>query len=422
MIGVYFCRRMEYNMTIEKRARLRHSGLSCSKRMCELGVALAALAMHRRDNPKGVKEKSMASIKEYVLQMVAERPTLDNDSIAEMCRKQFPGANTTAASVSSIKSNARRSGELERVEVTVMGDDLLIEDELPETSGESDEEVGARIAKRFNAMDRMARAVMSGIVPAMIGAGPAGLGKSYSIKQALDERKRQAKEARLDFKFDYITGAVSPVGLYISAWNHKEEGNVIVLDDCDSIFADEDSLNLLKAMLDSNDRRELSWRKKSKWLEDMGIDDNFEFKGSVIFLTNLDFEKKADSGKAYAVHFKALMDRCLYLHLTIRSVQDFLVRIRQVVYGEKMLEKYGFSDEQVDELMQFVYDNRRRFYHLSLRLIHHIALLQMADGDNWKDDVEMTKMRADSEALAEKIETIVEGADVQKTLEGVGAA
>lgn len=394
-----------------------HSGLTCRSQPCLMGAALAALDWPQPlTNSKGVEEDPMA-IKDYVLEVVAEQPQLDNDEIARLVRKKFPGANTTAASVSSIKSVARRNGQLEKVEVSVLGEALIEEDEeLPEFSGESEEEIDARIRKRFNAMDRMSQGVMRGIVPAMIGSGPAGLGKSWAIEQALKARKEQARELGLDFKYDYVTGAISPVGLYISAWNHREKGNVIVLDDCDSVFGDEDSLNILKAMLDSGDRRELSWRKKSKWLEDLGIDDQFEFEGSVIFLTNLDFEKKIESGKAYGVHFRALMDRCLYLHLTIRTIQDFLIRIKQVVYGEKMLDKYGFTQEQTDELMAYVYENRKRFYHLSLRLVHQIALLQQSDPDNWRDDVEMTKMRADSEKLAETVTKVVEGEDVDSAM------
>lgn len=364
------------------------------------------------------------NIKQYVLELVADQPGLDNDTIAAMVRKKFPGASTTAASVSSIKSNARRSGELEKQEVMAQADALADEeDELPpEDSDESEEEIDLRIKKRFDAMDRMASGVMRGIVPAMIAAGPAGLGKSWGIKEALDRRKKEAAEAGFDFSYDYLTGAVSPVGLYISAWNYRHKGCVIVLDDCDSVFGDEDSLNILKAMLDSNARRYISWRKKSRWLEDLGIDDNFEFEGSVIFLTNLDFEKKAESGKAYAAHFKALMDRCLYLHLTIRSIKDFMVRIKQVVYGQKMLEQYGFTPEQTDELMQFVFENRKRFYHLSLRLVHQIALLQLADPDNWKADVEMTKMRADSEKLADVVNQVVEGTTLEAAVDGESTA
>jgi hypothetical protein len=72
-----------------------------------------------------------------------------------------------------------------------------------------------------------------------------------------------------------------------------------------------------------------------------------------------------------------------------------MVRIRQVVIDESMLDKYGLSADDVVDLLAYVEDNKRRFYHLSLRLIHQIALCKLADPDNWRADIEMTKMRVE---------------------------
>lgn len=387
----------------------------------------------------------MASISQRILELVNEFPLMSNEEIADKIKKEFRGASTSAASVSSVKSNARKSGKLEAVAVSALADDLEEEEPIPEGDEVPEEVIDARIRKRFDALDRMAHAVMKGRVPALIGAGPPGLGKSFGIKRAIDKRKEEYEREWLEapktfgkrclgcqspvdadrsdegksycpkceqyvltvdeesggeYKYDYITGSISAPGLYIALWNMRN-GGLIVLDDCDSVFADEDTLNILKAVLDSHDKRIISWRKQSRWLKEMDIDPQFEFQGSVIFLTNKDFERIVDSGKSMAVHFKALMDRCLYLHLTIRTMKDFMVRIKQVVYGEKMLEKYGLKDEEIQEIMDYVYANRKRFTGLSLRLIHQIALLRTSDPVNWRDDVEMTKMKAFSEQLEE---------------------
>lgn len=397
----------------------------------------------------------MASVKDRVLQLVAEQPMLSNDRIAEMVRKEFRGANTTAASVSSIKSVARKSGQLEGAVINTIGSELEEEDEpIPEgDEAVTEEEIDLRIRKRFDALDRMANGVMRFVVPALIVSGPPGLGKSFGVKRAIELRERQVEDegrpnasgsysnvkghcprCRADveevdnrawcetcqtfvkailitsghgeddgsFRHDYISGSISGPGLYISLWNMKD-GGLVVLDDCDAVFGDEDTLNILKAVLDSHDKRVISWRKQARWLKDLGIDESFEFKGSVIFLTNIDFERKIDTNKPGAVHFKALMDRCLYLHLTIRTMKDFMVRIKQVVYGEKMLEKYGLEPDAIEEIMNFVWNNKRRFYGMSLRLIHQIALCRTADSENWKADVEMTKMRAFTEDLEENL-------------------
>jgi hypothetical protein len=342
----------------------------------------------------------MASIKEFVLETFAEDPRITNEELAALCRKQFPGSSTTAASVSSIKSTARRSGELEQTELAVIDTQFDLE-VIEDDDGEDEITIGERIKKRFAAMMRMANGVMTGIVPALIVSGPPGLGKSFGIREAIKIRTDKAYlDGEEEFTHDYISGAVSPVGLYIALWNQRE-GGLVVLDDCDDAFKDETSLNLLKTVLDSNAVREVSWRKQSRWLVDLGIDPQFEFKGSVIFLTNLDFERYIEKGNAMGTHFKALMDRCLYLHLTIRTIKDCMVRIKQVIYEEKMLEQYNMVDKDIDSVVDYVYRNRKRFYHLSLRLVHQIALCQKSDAENWVDDISMTKMRAYTEDMEE---------------------
>ncbi len=332
------------------------------------------------------------SIKDFVIATVTEQPGLGNEDLAALVREEF-GSNTSAASVSSIKSNAKKSGELDasvlRGEVDVAPQ---TSEDVPEDSEEDVEAIDARLRKRFDALDRMAAGVIKGVVPALIVSGPAGLGKSYGIEMALARAEREDETG--DFKYDVINGSISAVGLYLALYRMKD-GGVVVLDDADDVFRDETALNLLKAALDSSEHRVISWRKQAHWLEAEGVEDRFEFKGRVIFLTNIDFERKVEGGSPGAVHFKALMDRSLYLHLTLRTLKDYMVRIGQVVLGEGMLSKYGFNDEQVADLLGYVEENKRRFYHLSLRLIHQIALCKLADPDNWRDDIEMTKMKAE---------------------------
>lgn len=326
----------------------------------------------------------MATMKDYILELLAEQPNLPNEAVAELVRKKFKGANTSAASVASVKSMARRAGTLPEAPLVDTTPDTT---DVPDTSEEPEEAIRARLSKRFNTMDRMIAGIIKGIVPSLIISGPAGLGKSFPVEQALEAHKAEDE----NFTFDIIKGSASAVGLYIALYR-MSEGGVLVIDDADDVFRDETALNILKGALDSNGKRIISWRKQAHWLEEQDIPDRFEFAGQVVFLTNIDFEAQVLKGGSTAPHFKALMDRSLYLGLTLRTLQDYMVRIRMVIEGG-MLDKYDFAREQKDEILAFVDEHRRRFYHLSLRLIHQIALCRLADEENWKDDVEMTKMR-----------------------------
>lgn len=330
----------------------------------------------------------MATLKDYILELLKEQPNLPNDAVAELVRKKFPKANTSAASVASVKSNARKTGEL--VESDFDGGTIAVDDtDVPEDSEETEEEIDARLKRRFDTLDRMTAGVIKGIMPSLIISGPAGLGKSFPTELALENRVKEDP----DFKYDIIKGSISAVGLYIALYR-MSQGGVVIIDDADDVFRDETALNILKGALDSNGKRVISWRKQAHWLEEMDIPDRFEFEGQVIFLTNIDFEKMVLKGGSSAPHFKALMDRSLYLHLTLRTLKDYMVRIKQVVYGADMLKKYGLKKDEIKEIIDFVEANRKNFFHLSLRLIHQIALCRLADPKNWKDDVQMTKMRA----------------------------
>jgi len=356
-----------------------------------------------------------SAVKDAIVDYLAVRPDADNEEVAAHVRATVPGAQTTGASVSSVKSHLRREGhELPRARyggsvdgspspsplASFLGGQRYGVDALPEFDpDETLEQAMERINIRYDAMERMARRLVQGSMPSLIVSGPPGLGKSYTVRRALAERWPEGPESFDDegnpsLHYDVISGSVSAVGLYQALWRTRN-GGVLMLDDLDEVFRDEVALNLLKGALDSGPVRSISWRKEARWLEELGIPDRFEFRGHVVFLTNLDFEVAIRSGKRDSEHLKALVDRSMYLCLTLRTRRDFMIRIRQVSEGpEGMLAaQFGCSPEEAEEVLSFVADNQTRFYNLSLRLVGQAALAYKADPDSWRKDIEAAKMR-----------------------------
>lgn len=340
----------------------------------------------------------MASINDLVLSIVDQDPTLTNEQIAELVQERVPGSTTTAASVSSIKSKAKKAGLLTTTaRPTDLGDisARFRADELPE---ETDEERSNRIRKRFDTLERMAVRVSDGHIPALIVSGPPGLGKSFTVEKVLQDtygKPVSAIDPEFDEEapgYDIICGTITAPGLIMALWSMRN-GGVVVLDDCDDVFRDETCLNLLKAVLDSSDRRIVSYRKRAHWMEELGIPTSFEFSGSVVFCTNIDFEAAIRKGSGMAPHFEALIDRSLYLALTMRTQADFITRIHHVAIEEKLLEKMGLTEEQALEVYDWTVENADRFYGLSLRLMGQIAACYTESVETWKDDVEATKMK-----------------------------
>jgi hypothetical protein len=253
---------------------------------------------------------------------------------------------------------------------------------------ESDEEVIERLRVRFDMLEDMARAVKRGDIRAMIVSGPPGVGKSHGIERVL-ERYQLVETLGGERKYDVVKGAMSAIGLYVKLYKYSSKDSVIVFDDCDSIFADELSLNILKAALDSKKRRMIHWNTDSHKLRNEGVPDQFCFEGSAIFITNLKFDRAR--GKIRE-HLAALESRCHYMDLTIDTEREKLLRIRQIV-SDGMLREYGFTPEIEAEIELFVNENRSRLRELSLRTVVKIADLVKAFPDRWRAVAENTVMR-----------------------------
>jgi predicted AAA+ superfamily ATPase len=257
------------------------------------------------------------------------------------------------------------------------------------TVEESDEEVIERIRERFDMLKDMTKAVKKGDVRAMIVSGPPGVGKSHGVEEVL-ERYKTVEALGGSNKYTVVKGAMSPIGLYCKLFNYADKDNVIVFDDCDAVFEEPLALNILKAALDSKKNRWIHWNTDSFKLRNEGVPDSFEFKGSAIFITNLDFQDV--KSKKLKSHLEALESRCHYMDLTINSERDKMLRIAQVI-RDGMLDTYKLSDEVKDEIIDFVDINKKRLRELSLRTVLKVADLAVAFPDRWEAMAENTVMK-----------------------------
>jgi len=247
---------------------------------------------------------------------------------------------------------------------------------------ETDEEVIARIGERFDILDQMTKATIAGDVRAMIVVGPPGVGKSYGVEKQLEHSGLFDQLSGRRVKYEVIKGAMTPIGLYCTLYKHSDKNNVLVFDDCDSVFQDDLSLNILKAALDSGKKRRIYWNSDSAMLRREGVPDMFDFKGSCIFITNLQFQNL--KSKKLQDHLEALQSRCHFLDLTLNTMRDRFLRIKQIYLKGELFADYDFSSEQGDEIIGFMEANQTRLREMSLRMALKIADLTKVSGDNWK--------------------------------------
>ena len=254
---------------------------------------------------------------------------------------------------------------------------------------ETDEETIERLRERFDMLEDMTKATKKGDVRAMIVSGPPGVGKSHGVEKVLGKHDMIAQLGDRPAKYEVVKGAMSAIGLYVKLYKYADKDNVIVFDDCDSIFSDELSLNILKAALDSKKTRKIHWNTDSFKLRNEGVPDSFEFKGSAIFITNLKFDKA--KGKIRE-HLMALESRCHYVDLTIDTEREKMLRIKQIT-ADGMLDEYGFNEDTIEEIVDFVDINKKRLRELSLRTVLKVADLAKAFPTKWEAMAENTVMR-----------------------------
>ena len=255
---------------------------------------------------------------------------------------------------------------------------------------ETDEETIERLRERFDMLEDMTKATKKGDVRAMIVSGPPGVGKSHGVERVLGKHDLIATLGEKPPKYEVVKGAMSAIGLYCKLYKMADKDNVIVFDDCDSIFSDELSLNILKAALDSKKTRRIHWNTDSFKLRNEGVPDSFEFKGSAIFITNIKFDNV--KSKKMRDHLEALESRCHYIDLAIDTDREKLLRIKQIT-NDGMLDEYQLGQEVVDEIVDFCDINKKRLRELSLRTVLKVADLAKAFPSKWEAMAENTVMR-----------------------------
>lgn len=138
----------------------------------------------------------------------------------------------------------------------------------------------------FANLERLTKMVGRGIQPSLVITGMAGVGKTHLVKETL--RQMGLKES---YDFEHFKGKATAAGLYMTLYANSDK--IVVLDDCDSVFKDDDAVNILKAALDSYDTRQISYISTKPLKDEFGepIPSRFEFTGKIIFISNISQSK-----------------------------------------------------------------------------------------------------------------------------------
>jgi hypothetical protein len=234
------------------------------------------------------------------------------------------------------------------------------------------------INERFDFLHKAVEMVADCVQPSAIISGSGGLGKTYTVRKALKSKGMtdlslitapEGSTVNRDGSYVFIKGFSTPKSMYRSLFDNN--GSVIVFDDCDSVLNNPVALNILKAALDSYDRRIISWNSE-KMRDDDELPSSFEFTGQIIFITNLDAEEVD----------QAIRSRSLMIDVSM-TLQETVDRMSEIIKSSEFLPEYSMQIKQ--NALEFIDENKLEAKELSLRTLITVCKIRSEFPNNWKN-------------------------------------
>jgi hypothetical protein len=249
-------------------------------------------------------------------------------------------------------------------------------------SSETVQESKFTINERFGFLSDMVQMLAKGDQSSVVVTGPGGLGKSHTVTKSLLKSGLKDLSVLDEYEigapvppksFIVIKGYSTPKGLYRTLYENRK--SVIVFDDCDSVLKDPVSLNLLKGALDSYSKRIISWRAD---LRDEDLPTAFEFKGRVVFISNLS-SNSLD---------QAIISRSMAVDLSMTAKQK-IERMRHLLTEKDFMPEFDLVVK--NDAMNLISTLVDKVKELSLRTLIQVTKIRQSNPNgNWKNLAEYT--------------------------------
>lgn len=238
----------------------------------------------------------------------------------------------------------------------------------------------------FEDLKDLVRMVLTSAQPSLLVTGMAGVGKTYTITETI-----KAKLGPEGGKWVTVKGKASTLGLYQALFLNRNK--LVVFDDCDSVFGNADSINILKAALDSYDTRIVSWQTKltqdvsqfnARELQDyyeevevaikegnpkVKLPNRFEFNGKIIFISNIEASKMDN----------AIKSRSFVIDITLER-SALLKRIQSLLPSIDPSTPIKLKQEAFDALKDFSGDQP-----ITMRSVLKAIRLRQSNSPRWRE-------------------------------------
>lgn len=230
----------------------------------------------------------------------------------------------------------------------------------------------SELERSYSSVESFIEKISQGSLRSLIINGPPGVGKTFSVESFL---KRHASR-----KYKLIAGHMSTLSLYGNLYHYREPGNVLVLDDIDSVMSKIEGVNILKAAMDTKPSRRINWESSSALLNKINVPTGFDFEGSVILISNVGF---GSAGGKIGAHLDALKDRSFTLTIANNSRESLFKQLCFMVMKKNLLNSFTLSASQIQDILNYVENNMEYLPKISLRLAIKLAQLVKESPDNW---------------------------------------
>jgi hypothetical protein len=194
-----------------------------------------------------------------------------------------------------------------------------------------------------------------------------------SFEEEEGEEPKSAAFSRGENEKQYavVKGYSTAKGLFRTLYENRHR--IVVFDDCDSVLENSTAVNLLKAALDSYDRRIITWNSESFGGDD-DLPRSFEFTGGVIFISNRPIYKID----------QAIRSRAICVDLSMTASQK-IERMGTIIKAEEFMPQYDM--EVKENALKFLDKMKNKAGDLNLRTLISVTRVA-ARGGEWENRAE----------------------------------
>lgn len=226
------------------------------------------------------------------------------------------------------------------------------------------------INERFDMAKDIVDLVIDGKCLSVVLCGKGGLGKSYTVYDALSKKGYDLTHVDnlRGMSFVQVKGNVTKLHLYKLLYDARDR--LIVFDDCDAVFKSEDTQNILKSALDTTGVRRITYLSNSLDQGSSNYPMSFIFNGKIIFISNRKISEIPES----------IRSRSFILDLDF-TPDELIERMYALV--DKMLPE--LTQDQAKELIEYLDINKSFIKNFSLRTLLKAGTFVKAGLSNWKE-------------------------------------